>query len=301
MKPDAPEIRDRAPADFQDHAENLAEDLAKDLAQLQSLLYRLIVAPNGVDEGLARESALTPGALDRVIVGDDRLPARKRLTIYANAYFYRILDALKDDFPATLAVLGEPAFHNLITAYLLAHPPQEPSIAEAGRELPAFIRAHPTDASMPFLADLCALERAAFEAFLGPDAAPLTAEELRAIPPHDWPALMLRAHPTVRILQLDVRVDLTLRAIEAGQPWTMPEHTPTQVLVWRLGTQSHYRVLETDERSAMRLLQEGATFAAICDAIAIDADANDDVAARINRILARWLSEGLIVRVAAST
>jgi hypothetical protein len=288
MKPDGLDIRDRAPAD---------------LAQLQALLYRLIVAPNGVDDGLARESALAPGALDLLIVGDDRLSARARLTIYANAYFYRILDALKDDFPANLTVLGERAFHNLITAYLVVHPPQEPSIAEAGRALPGFIRTHPPDASIAFLANLAALERAAFEAFHGPDAAPLTAEKLRAIPPHDWPALMLRAHPTVRILQLDFRVDLTLRAIEAGAPWTMPEHTPTHVLVWRRGTQTHYRVLETDERSAMRLLQDGATFAAICDAVAADAgDAagNDEVAALVNRMLARWLSEGLIVRVAAS-
>lgn len=263
-----------------------------DLAQLQSLLYRLIVAPNGVDEGLARES-LAPGTLDSLIVGDDRLSARERLTIYANAYFYRILDALKDDFPATLALLGETAFHNLTTAYLLAHPPQEPSIGEAGRELSAFTRDNPPDASTPFLADLCALERAVLEAFLGPDASPLTAEELRAIAPNEWPAMLLRIHPTARVLQIDFRVDLTLRAIEAGEPWTLPERTPAHILAWRRATHSHYRLLETDELSAIRLLQDGATFAAICDSIA--ADASDDVAARINGMFARWLSEGLIV------
>ena len=58
-------------------------------------------------------------------------------------YFYRILDVLKEDFPATLAVLGADNFHNLVTGYLIEYPPQHFSISYAGnhsRTICAIIR-----------------------------------------------------------------------------------------------------------------------------------------------------------------
>src|ERR1700730_3510359 len=63
-----------------------------DLKQLQSLLYRLITAPSGVAEGLAAERELGAGGLDAIVLGDDRLSSEARVDIYANMYFYRILD-----------------------------------------------------------------------------------------------------------------------------------------------------------------------------------------------------------------
>ena len=35
-------------------------------------------------------------------------------------------DVFKEEFPATLALLGEVNFHNLITGYLVDYPPTEP-------------------------------------------------------------------------------------------------------------------------------------------------------------------------------
>ena len=77
------------------------------------------------------------------MLGDDRLSAEARVDIYANMYFYRILDALKEDFPATLAVLGDDNFHNLITGYLIEYPPTEPSISYCGNHLADYLRDHP--------------------------------------------------------------------------------------------------------------------------------------------------------------
>src|SRR5260370_42069661 len=106
--------------------------MAIHLKGLQSLLYRLIPAASGVAEGLAAERDLGATGLDAIVLGDNRLSAEARVEIYANMYFYRILDSLKEDFPATLVVLGEDNFHNLITGYLLEYPPTEPSISYCG-------------------------------------------------------------------------------------------------------------------------------------------------------------------------
>ena len=108
-----------------------ADDLsdADSTGKLQSLLYRLITAPSGVAEGLAAERDLRADGLDAIVLGDERLSAEARVDIYANMYFYRMRDALKEDFPATLAVLGDDNFHNLVTGYLLEYPPTEPSMS----------------------------------------------------------------------------------------------------------------------------------------------------------------------------
>src|SRR5258708_24241113 len=145
--------------------------MAIPLKNLQSLLYRLITAVSGVAQGLAAERELGATGLDAIVLGDDRLSAEDRVDIYANMYFYRILDALKEDFPATLAVLGADDFHNLITGYLIEYPPTEPSISHCGRHLADYLHDHPMQERAPFIADLARLERATVEAFLRPDAA----------------------------------------------------------------------------------------------------------------------------------
>jgi hypothetical protein len=85
------------------------------LVDVQSLLLRLITAPNGVEEGLSGERHLPPGGIGAMIGGDSRFSAAERIEIYANMYFYRLLDAIKEDFPASLKILGDSEFHNLVT------------------------------------------------------------------------------------------------------------------------------------------------------------------------------------------
>ena len=56
--------------------------------------------------------------LGRVIASGGRLDPVQRLDIYANMYFWRLLDILRGDFSAVVAAVGEDAFHNLVTDYL---------------------------------------------------------------------------------------------------------------------------------------------------------------------------------------
>jgi hypothetical protein len=265
------------------------------LKELQSLLYRLITAPSGVAEGIAAERDLGAGGLDAIVLGDERLSAEARVDIYANMYFYRIRDALKEDFPATLAVLGEDNFHNLITGYLLEYPPTAPSISDCGQHLADYLRDHLMREGAPFVADLAKLERAVVEVFHGIEAAVLEPDALRATPPEVWPAMKLRIHPAAQILALEWRVSEVLRAVEEGHPWKPPERGAIKVLVWRRNARVFYRELERAEADALEASSRGATFAEICDIVAAEANDEDTVAA-MNRMLARWLSDGLLAR-----
>jgi hypothetical protein len=270
-----------------------------DLKHLQALLYRLITAPEGVAEGLAAERALGSDALDNLIESDDRLSAAERLEIYANAYFYRILDCLKEDFPATLAVLGAVNFHNLVTGYLIEYPPTEPSISYVGRYLYEFLCHHPMRERWPFIADLTRLERTLVEVFHAGEAEALNAEAMRSIAPEHWPALAMRRHPALAIVDCEWHVDKLLREIEnaadeGAQSWNAPAPAHISVLVWRRDSRVRYRALEHTEHAALELARAGANFAAICEAVAAGCGADDPVAL-INRLLARWLDEGLLV------
>jgi hypothetical protein len=265
------------------------------LKELQSLLYRLITAPSGVAEGLAAEREQDAAALEAIVLGDERLSAEARVDIYANMYFYRILDALKEDFPATLAVLGDDNFHNLVTGYLLEYPPSEPSLHYCGQYLTKYLRDHQLRESAPYIVDLVALERASLEVFHGPNAATLAPDSLRGIEPPDWPAMKLRLQPAAQILALEWRVSELLRAVEEGRPWHPAERSATKVLVWRRDARVYYRDLEGVEADALEAVARGVTFVEVCDIVAADGGIEDPVAA-MNRMLARWLSDGLLTQ-----
>jgi len=277
------------------------------LENLQALLYRLITAPEGVAAGLAAERAsgqTTRDDLNQLIEGDDRLSAAERLEIYANAYFFRILDCLKEDFPATLATLGADNFHNLVTGYLIEYPPTEPSIAYAGRYMSEFLRHQPVSERWPFIAELARLERTISEVFHAAEAEPLNAETMRSVAPADWPALMMRTHPALAIVDCEWRVDELLRQIEASAAATVeskltfdaPAHAPISILVWRHNSQVDYRALEHPERMALELANAGAPFASICDSVASAAEGNFIApVALINRLFARWVEDSVLV------
>ena len=141
-------------------------------------------------------------------------------------------------------------------------------------------------------AELARLERTTIEVFHGPDAVPLTAAAMRAIPPERWPALVLRAHPALKLLDCEFAVGSMLRTISEGAPCPTPQRGPVSIVVWRQASQVYYRTLEPGEREALGIASEDASFAAICAAAADKL--NGDVVTAINRMLARWLDDELL-------
>ena len=85
-----------------------------------------------------------------------------------------------------------------------------------------------------------------------------------------------------------------LRAIEARRQWKPPEQRATKVLVWRHDARVFYRALEKAEARAVEAASGGVAFAKMCEIVAADSGARDAVA-EMNRLLARWLSDGLLM------
>jgi hypothetical protein len=268
----------------------------KNLRELQAVVSQLIAGPGPLN-GDGEHRQLFDN-VELFVRGGRSLRPTEKINIYANAYFYRLLECLKGEFPATLAVVGSQEFAELVRGYLLWRPPTEPSIFYAGRYLADFIRNHSLAERWPFIAELARLERATLETFHAQDALTLTDEAMQAIPPLQWPTIELQTHPGVEMLHNEWRVSEVLSAVESGDDWVEPTHETTMLIVWRQGTQVRYRDLEDEETRALDILRKGASFAVICEAIAAVADASDPVAL-IGRLLARWLVDGIIVRANA--
>jgi hypothetical protein len=264
------------------------------LRETEELFWRLITAPEGVGDGLRRID-MKPAALGRVIAGDARLDAVQRLDIYANMYFWRLLDILRGDFSAVVAAVGDDVFHNLVTDYLLACPSQHPSVRNVGARLADFLGKQPLATERPWLVELARLERARIELFDGPDAVPLTLDELRTRAPEEFVALPLPLVPSLLFLDVEHAVDDVWRAAENEQPIEPPAAGARTLLVWRQEVTVYHRGLEPLERDALLRAREGASFGVVCDLLA-ESMPVDEAGPAAFQLLARWVGDGIIAR-----
>jgi len=271
------------------------------LAETQRLLWQLITAPEGVAAALAADAERGGSAgaeLARCVRSDGRLDASQRLDIYANMYFFRILDVLKDDYAATSRLLGDVAFHNLVTDYLLRHPPAHFSIREAGRHLPELLGGHAAGMDHPCAADLARFERDLNDAFDAADEPALSAATLGAIAPEQWPRLRLALHPSVRLLASDFPVHDVRTAADRGESVADPTPQPTRLCVWRRELVVFHRPVEDAEFAALHGVSRGMLFADVCAAAGESVPAKD-AAPVVAHALARWIADGLLGELSA--
>ena len=91
------------------------------LLEIQRAMAAAVMMPLTADEDM---QPATPDGNDMHAVAEtfiapnNRLTAFERLELYNRQYWYRLLDALADDFPALRAVLSPARFESLSIAYL---------------------------------------------------------------------------------------------------------------------------------------------------------------------------------------
>jgi hypothetical protein len=187
------------------------------LAETQALFWRALRG-----ERIDAESCFT---------GTPDLPAQERVAIYADMVLTRQMEALRADFPETLAALGEEAFSQLTRDYARTLPSTEADIGRLGLGFVAFC---PPEARR-----LAAVEWARTEVFVEAEAAPLSPEAFQAaVDPRTFAERRLRLIPALRL---------------AGS-----------TAVWRTGFDVHELTLSAAETRALWLALDGATIAEVC-------------------------------------
>lgn len=147
----------------------------------------------------------------------------------------------------------------------------------------------------PIASELARFEWTLALAFDSAEAPLLTRADLAAIPPEDWGELPLEAHPSVRILELELNTVAVWKALEADQPSPSVERSPASWLIWRQGLDPHFRSLDPAERDALTLVTRGAHFSDICEALGRTM-AETAAVGQAAGYLAGWLDAGLLTR-----
>jgi len=270
------------------------------------MFWALITAPAGVRPGiedLARAGRTNAAEVEAIFTGDDRLPVADRLDIYANMYFFRLLDCLVEDYPKTRALLGHDRFHNLATDYVLACPSGHPSLRHFGSRLPGFLETHPLRDGWPCLADLARLEWARGEVFDAPDARPLSRDDLARLPAERAGEAVFSLIPACSVLTVDHAVAGVWRDLD-HQAGAAPGHEPVslavpvarrsaRIRVWRGKDLIHHASMEAEDARCLDLLRQGESLGRICQQIAAGRSL-EKATTRVGRLLQTWIDDGLL-------
>ncbi|MDP3235202.1 MAG: DNA-binding domain-containing protein [Myxococcales bacterium] len=252
------------------------------LAEQQSQLWEWVVGTAPV-----RDTA--------VLIKAGALSPDERVNVYAEMYWLRLRDVLRDEFEQVHAVLGDENFDVLAAKYVKAHPSTHFSLNWLGQHLPAFLKAHPVDGA-PWLWALAELEWARSQSFIAADSPVATAESLGLVTPETAESVRFTLTPSVRVLCHDVDVRPLFRAIADGQPWRQVpvEAARTALVVFRQGFTVFHDAVSDAEATALELAMNGATLPELCEAFS---ELGDEAAPRAFQAIASWVNEGLVARV----
>lgn len=221
----------------------------------------------------------------------------ERLHIYHNAYRLRLLDTLRNDFPALEALLGQASFAKLGAEFIAAYPSSNPSLRWLGKGFPEFLHARQQPIHMCELAEFEWAQTMAFDAA---DLVPAGAEAIRTLAPEAWMKMQLGFHPSVQLLWL------TTNAPRIWQLYTKQETTtaievstaaePRAWLIWREDLQVVYRPLDQPEAKALQTFLARQTFADVCAELCNWLE-EEQVPLQAARYLQQWLLAGLITHI----
>lgn len=263
------------------------------LRGVQRWMQAVIVDPDGVESGAVSDEARDAIQSREISIEDMILPSKalssqQRLEVYANAYFARLLECLRDEYPALTFLLGEDTFNAFAFEYLQTYPSRSYTLADLGQAFPEFLdnnraaadsveddgnngnesgtkeEAGADQSWVDLMIDLARVERIYSEVFSGPgieETTTLQAEEIAAIAPDDIGNLRLEVAPCVRLLQLNSRAHEFAIATRKGTATTdqLPESIPTCLVITRLNYVVRTIVAEQEEFQLLQRLIDGET------------------------------------------
>ncbi len=205
--------------------------------------------PDGVSPGIESSEArwevdIGTDQIEQVVDPSKRRTSVERLEVYANAYYARLLECLRDEFPALLHAVGDEVFDGLAFGYLQTYPSTSYTLSNLSRNFARFLEeTRPRDEDDPspawpdFMIDLARLERTYSEVFDGPGTERLTllnADEIQAVPPEAWPAARLVSVPCLHLLALRYPVQEYATGVRKKENPPFPDPEPTWLAVSRV-------------------------------------------------------------------
>jgi hypothetical protein len=154
----------------------------RDLKTIEHWMQAVITNPAAVQEAVAAEAAqrhisISHDDLEQVVTRSHSLTAAARLAIYGHAYFARLQECLRAEFPVLLHAIDEELFNLFTFEYLRNYPSRSYTLNQLGENFPRYLAETRPDRDAPpnaregwpdFIIDLATLERVFSRTFDGP-------------------------------------------------------------------------------------------------------------------------------------
>ena len=233
------------------------------------------------------------------ILREDGLACDKRLQVYRNNTIISLTEALTSTYPVVAALVGEKFFGFAARIFILGHPPQAPRLAEYGSGFAAFLKSFEPAKTLPYLADIAALEWAMNEAHHAPEDSALTAQDIAAVPQEKSAALVLALRRSCRLLHSGYRVD---RLWQAHQPGGTLQDLAIEgdchLLVYRPQDDVEMMILDAAGFALLSRIGDGANLEAAYEAAAA-LDSAFDLSSALGIHLTRGVFGGYAIPAAA--
>jgi hypothetical protein len=160
-----------------------------------------------------------------------------------------LTEFLADDYGKLRLYMGESVFNAMGRHCLAAHDIEAPKVRVFSHHLPDFLGLTKPFSRSPELSDLARLEKA-FHAALNAPEAPIVEKAAYA---GQHGKFYIDLHPSVQRLQLRTNATSIWSALTAGELPPAPERLdgPQELLVWRQGSTSRFRMLGREEALAL--------------------------------------------------
>ncbi len=259
--------------------------------------------------------------MEQVITRSRALTAAQRLTVYADAYYSRLLECLGEVYPILKRVLGEEAFDSLGFGYLQSFPSKSYTLNELGRFFAGYLEetrprdsqgavddpaseSQLTDEWPALVIDLARLEWAIYEVFDGPgtEGCPLLqTEQLEAVPPEQWAALKLRPAVCLRLLSTRFPVNefyTAVRRAPEGQQVAVPGPAASFVALTRRDNVVRRHPLSESQFGLLSAILQGRPLAEAIESIASRENQDvDHLAEQLKAWFATWTRNGFFESV----
>ncbi len=225
------------------------------------------------------------------LVNGGALEPSTRVGVYAEMYWLRMRDMLREDCARVRQVVGDDAFDVLVANYIKAHPSTHHSLGQLSHAFADWLAAQ--DASPPWLASVAALERARTRAFVAQNSAVAEPSALAVVNEETFSQVRLVATPALHVVSLAFDVLPWFAAADASS--VVPQARVTPVMVWRRDFEVFHVEVGAAEAAAAHALvgagPAGAALEVLCEPFAEPSDAFTAIAS--------WVAEGMVASVVA--
>lgn len=217
------------------------------LEETQKCFYSAILGPRW-------ESPYLSEFLNGIEINAQNLSPEERLEIYANAWYQRLEESLREDYSVLNQVLGCEAWNIFVNEYIREFPSQSYTLAHASDCVPNFLMTWNSPFSQPWHADLALIERAYYQVSRAPDPPPWKIDELQKLDLNSAEMIQMQLQTSVKLIESQWNFE----SVWKGTAY-VPREEECQILIYRLGFSPLVEFISSLEAHLLRMISANCT------------------------------------------